>query len=167
MTSPLQLLAAAALGAAATHLVTAEPNAFVDADHGYRMELPDLGGGSDDMMVVQFYGPPSDDGTANVNVQVMEFDGAIEDYLETSRNDMKLLGLEMLDEQVLEHDGAPAMRMESRGDAFGPELHFLSFAVLREGRVTLLTGTCAEGQWKELGEEFSDSFDSLEFFETD
>lgn len=165
LSQPFQIALAALVGASATFLATARTNAFVDADHGFELELPDLGRGAEPGQLLHFYGPETDGFRPNVYLMTQAFEGSIEEYLQTSLDGFKTSGFELVEHATYEHEGLPALRLEYTATLSNLDLHFFAVAVLRDGQALLATGTSLDADWSDFGDEFADSFETLEFFD--
>lgn len=101
---------------------------------------------------------PATDGFApNVNVQIQQFDGTLDDYIALSRQQFDAYEMEMLSEDR----GDVTVTWEYAWTMQGQELHGYSCAHHAEGKVFLVTGTAAASQWESVSGRLKSSVDSF------
>ena len=101
---------------------------------------------------------PATDGFApNVNVQIQQFDGSLDDYIALSRQQFDAYEMEILRE---DRDGV-TVTWEFTWTMQGQELHGYSRAHHAEGKVFLVTGTAAASQWESVSRRLKSSVDSF------
>jgi len=104
---------------------------------------------------------PSDGTFApNVNIQIQPFPGSMDDYVKTSLDEFKQLGLTLSSKKKT---GEDAVTLEYSGTMRGLPLQFYARAVKKKstGVVYLITGTTHSGQWAKSGPEIKACVDSF------
>jgi hypothetical protein len=117
--------------------------------------LDEVGEGS--VQALMMFMPASDGFAPNVNVQIQEFAGTMEDYRTLSVKQFAEMKLKVISDQLAEG----VFTTEYSGTMQGHALHFCAKAIGRNGKVYLATGTAPEGQWKAVGAKLKACVDSL------
>jgi hypothetical protein len=141
----LGVLATAALAAAAR-----APSKYVDATYGFSIDAPAFAAVEKGASVspAMFLAPPRDGFSTNVNVLIQENEIGIDAYAETTREQMKQVGLTLIEDKKVEVSGKPALRLEYAGKGQGGRpMHWTAVAVAARGRVYLVTATSLEADW--------------------
>ena len=95
---------------------------------------------------------------ANVNVQIQEYPGSLQEYYELSSGQLEQLGLRVIEEAI-----TPSyLVMEYEGVMQGRLLHFYAKAIKRGKSVYLATATDSADNWPNTGSELKSVVDSLE-----
>jgi hypothetical protein len=117
--------------------------------------LDEMGQGTGQALIM--FMPPSDGFAPNVNVQVQEFPGSMDDYRTLSLKQIGDMKLTIVSEQLVKG----VFTMEYSGSLQGNDLHFCAKAIGGNGKVYLATGAAAEGQWKAVGAKIKECVDSF------
>jgi len=156
----LGVLSTAAVAAAAR-----APSKYVDATYGFSIDAPAFAavekGGS--VSPAMFLAPPQGGFSTNVNVLIQENEIGIDAYAESTREQMKTVGLTMIEDKKVEISGKPALRLEYAGKGQGGRpLHWAAIAVAARGRVYLVTATCSEAEWPKQEKALRACLDSFQ-----
>ncbi|EAT13933.1 hypothetical protein HF888_10860 [Bermanella marisrubri] len=94
---------------------------------------------------------------ANVNVQIQEYPGTLQEYLDLSVGQLDQMGLRILDQSISDAE----LVMEYEGVMQGRLLHFYAKAVKRGKSVYLATATDSADNWANTAAELKSVVDSL------
>lgn len=95
---------------------------------------------------------------ANVNVQIQEYPGTLQEFLDLSVGQLDQMGLRILDQSISNTE----LVMEYEGVMQGRLLHFYAKAVKRGKSVYLATATDSADNWSNTGADLISVVDSLE-----
>ncbi len=88
--------------------------------------------------------PASDGFAPNVNIMTQPHTGTLDEYIAISKEGIQKVGFTILN---LAKSGADTIVLEYTGQMQNRSLHFYARAILKNGKVFLVTATALEDQW--------------------
>lgn len=153
MKKPLQtLLAALALCVSASAAPISLP------DYGFQIDPLDGNPGAASAQALITFLPPVDGFSPNVNVMIQPYPRTMADYIELSKGQFSQMGWTVVSEKNVSDTEWIA---EYTGSMNGSPLHWYARAVLSDGKVYLVTGTCAAASWDSVGDALKSSVGSF------
>jgi hypothetical protein len=102
---------------------------------------------------------PAKNGFApNVNVNIQPYGGTVKDYISLSKKQFEQMKWKVLSEK---EPSANEWLCEYSGDMQQSSLHWYARAVLKSGKVYLITGTAREDDWADCSAELEKCVDSF------
>jgi len=103
---------------------------------------------------------PADDGFApNVNVMIQPYAGTMEEYTELSLSQFRQLGLEVVEEPVIEESSGV---FQYQGFMNGLNLRFYAKAFAKGDKIYLITATAKQSHWDKYGGVLIKSVESFQ-----
>jgi hypothetical protein len=130
---------------------------FVSETLGFEISAPEVQQFSGVYQHSMFYLPAIDGFGANVNIQVQDFDGTLQEYEKISRDQFKELGLHVIASRISEG----ILTVEYGGKMSNYELHWYARATKKGAKIYLATATALETRWQAQGPILIKSVDSF------
>lgn len=130
---------------------------YVNDTLGIEMSVPSLVENSSAYTHCIFYLSSQNDFAANVNVQVQQFSGKIEDYKNISEDQFKQASLKIIQSSI----EGETYTVEYSGKMNQYDLHWFAKAFRQKNKVYLVTGTGLEKSWKVQGPVLMQSVNSF------
>jgi hypothetical protein len=130
---------------------------YVNETFGFEISPPEAKEFSGMYQTSMFYLPTIDGFGANVNIQIQEYDGTLQEYEKTSRDQFKQAGINVLSANV----NADNLTIEYSGKMGGYELHWYARATKKAERIYLVTATSLETRWNSQSTVLKKSVDSF------
>jgi hypothetical protein len=130
---------------------------YVNDTFGYEISSPEVKDFSGVYQSSMFYLPVVDGFGANVNIQVQEFEGTLEDYEKLSKDQFKQAGIRVMSSKI----SGDILTLEYAGKLTTYEMHWYARAIKRGQRIYLATATSLETRWSSQGPILLKSVDSF------
>jgi hypothetical protein len=130
---------------------------YVNDTLGFEMSVPGPAGSSPVYTHCIFYLSAQDDFAANVNLQVQEFNGKIEDYKNLSDEQFKQASLKIIQSST----EGEIYAVEYAGKMNQYDLHWFAKAFRHKNKIYLVTATGLEKLWKTQGPILMQSVNSF------
>ena len=134
--TPILILLALSTGAFAA-------DKYVNTELGFEMVVPAAGNVSGIYQHCMFYLPTVNGFSANVNLQVQEFAGTLEEYKAASEQQFKQAGIIIVRSAL----AGGSLSIEYKGTMQNLALHWFARALKKENRMYLITATALETRW--------------------
>ena len=125
---------------------------------GFRIPQLYSGDGTLPTQPLMLFLPVSDGFAPSVNVQIQDFPGSIQEYVELSFGQFASNGLKILNHNLKESKAS----FEYSGALQGMDLHFYALAEKHGSKVYLVTGTAKSTQWDAVSKEIKNCVDGFE-----
>jgi hypothetical protein len=120
---------------------------YVNETLGFEISSPTPGAISGTYQSAIFYLPAVDGFAANVNVQMQDFTGTIDQYKTVSEAQFKAAGIKVLNSKT----DQGVLTIEYQGKMGNYDLHWYAKAYQKAERVYLVTATALQTHWDEQG----------------
>ena len=130
---------------------------YVNETLGFEISSPEVKEFSGAYQSSMFYLPVVDGFGANVNIQVQEFEGTLEDYDKLSKDQFKQAGIRVISSQI----SNDILTIEYSGKLSSYEMHWYARAIKKGQRVYLATATALQTRWTIQGPILIKSVDSF------
>jgi hypothetical protein len=114
--------------------------------------------GESPQQALMMFLPVMDGFSANVNVQIQPYVGAIDEYLALSLQQFKTAGLKLLQQKT---PGKSVAVFEYTGEVKGRLLHWYARAEKSAGKVYLVTAAAPDEQWSRVADKLKACVDSF------
>jgi hypothetical protein len=138
-------------------MVLGGETAFTSSEYGFTIKPPVQEKWSGSGVVATFMLPPIAGFSDNVNVMVQEFAGTLSDYDQLTKKQFEQNAMTVHASQLAKE----VLIYEYSGKFQGRALHWYSRAYQKDGKVYLITATCAEERWEKNKALLIESVDSF------
>jgi len=120
---------------------------YVNDTFGFEISSPVPGSVTGVYQSAMFYLPAVDGFAANVNIQLQDFTGTIDQYKTASEAQFEQAGIKVLNSKV----DQGVLAIEYQGKMGNYELHWYAKAYQKANRVYLVTATALQTHWNDQG----------------
>ena len=139
-------------------IADAAPGVVDYSSHGFTIRELTSSDAPENSVVLEMLLPPMDGFSANVNVIIQQYSGAMSDYRIITEDQINKAGFTLISSHQI---SSTEIRMEYSGTQSGTELRWLQRAVKRGNRVYLVTATALASRWDTDSRGLTDTVDSL------
>jgi hypothetical protein len=127
--------------------------------YGFAMDVLDapLPSGAPTQAIMSFL-PAQDGFSPNVNVVIQPYPGTIKDYITLSEGQFKQMNWSVISEKTISDN---EWICEYSGTMQQVSLHWYARAIMKSGKVYLVTATAADSSWKAVADTLKKSVESF------
>lgn len=126
---------------------TAQADTVTLPQYGFQIDPLDAPVPSTSTVAIMTFLPPSNGFSPNVNVMIQPFDKDIKGYSELSKKQFDQLGYKVISQNMV---GDSEWAVEYAGSLKDSPLHWYARAILKSGKVYLVTATGSEAEWSKV-----------------
>jgi hypothetical protein len=127
--------------------------------YGFTMDALDTTAPSDTpTQALMSFLPPQDGFSPNVNVVIQPYQGTIKDFISLSKGQFEQMKWAIISEKTISDN---EWICEYSGSMQQASLHWYARAILKSGKIYLITATGRESSWKSVADPLKKSVDSF------